>query len=68
MVHSFLFSSQFSCVISITTMDSEAAWKTVQILIRWLRKTPADLDLNCFLKKIYQIQQDKGNNNDNKKK
>ena len=32
----------------------EAAWKTVQILTRWLHKKPADLDLHCFLKMMYQ--------------
>ena len=30
------------------------------ILIRWLCQKPADLDLQGFLKLIYQIQQDKG--------
>ena len=25
----------------------------VHILIRWLRQNPADLDLHCFLKRIY---------------
>ena len=44
MAHSPLFSSQFSCMISINTMYSEAAWKTVQKL--------ADLDIHCFLKRI----------------
>ena len=29
MAHQFLFFSQFSCTISIITMNSEAAWKTV---------------------------------------
>ena len=37
MVNSLLFFSQFSCMVSIKTIDSEAAWKKVQILIRsWL--------------------------------
>ena len=54
MVHSFLFSKQFSCVISINILDSEAACKTVQILVRWLCQKPADLDLHCFLKRIYR--------------
>ena len=34
----------------INTVDSKAASKTVQILIRWLCQKPADLDLHCFLK------------------
>ena len=33
--------------------DSAAAWKTVQILIRWLRQKPADLNLHCFLQRIH---------------
>ena len=39
-------------MISTNTVDSEAEWKTVQILIRWLLMKPSDLDLHCFLKKI----------------
>ena len=35
--------SQF--MISIKTVDSDTAWKTVQIQIRWLHQKPADLDL-----------------------
>ena len=39
-------------MMPINTMDSEAVWKTVQILIRWLHQKPSDLDLHCFLKRI----------------
>ena len=39
-------------MIPINAMDSEAAWKTVQIQISWLLMKPADLDLHCFLKWI----------------
>ena len=42
-----------SCVFSINTEDSVGAWETVQILISWLLKKPADLDLHCFLNRIY---------------
>ena len=38
---------------SMNTVDSKAAWKTVQILVRWLRQKPADLNLHCFLKRLY---------------
>ena len=41
--------SQFSCVISIKTVDSGSAWETVQILIALLPQKPVDLDLHCFL-------------------
>ena len=41
----FLFSGQFSFVILINRLDSEAARETVQILIRWLHWKPSDLDL-----------------------
>ena len=30
------FCPLFSCMISIKTVDSEAVWKTVQILVSWL--------------------------------
>ena len=39
----FCFSGELSCVISINTANSEAAWKTVQIFIIWLHHHPADL-------------------------
>ena len=41
--------------VQLCDFDSEAAWETVQILIRWLLQKPADLDLAllCFIKKIY---------------
>ena len=54
MPNSFLFSSQFCRVISINTVNSEAAWKTVLSLIRWLRQKPDELDLHCFLMRNYQ--------------
>ena len=44
---------QFSCIISIKTADTEVSWKTVWVLIRWLRQKPADLNLHCFPKKKY---------------
>ena len=44
---------QFICVISANAVHSGAAWEIVQILIRWLRQKPADLDIHCFLKLIY---------------
>ena len=53
MAHSLLSSSQFNHVILINKVDSEAARKTVQILIRWIRQKPHDLDLHCFLKRMY---------------
>ena len=40
-------------MISINTVDSGAALKTVQILISWLLTKPADLYLHCFLMRIY---------------
>ena len=40
------FSCHFSCtMISLETVNFEAAQKTVKILIRWLHQKPADLDL-----------------------
>ena len=33
-------------------MFFQSEWKTVWILIRWLRQKPADLDLQCFQKRI----------------
>ena len=30
-------------------------WKTVQILIRWVLKKPADLDLHCFQLSLYVV-------------
>ena len=50
MAHSLLFSNHIICVISINTVASKAAWKTVQILIRRLPQKLSDLDLHCFLK------------------
>ena len=29
-------------------------WKTVWILISWLHEKPADLELQCFQKRIHQ--------------
>ena len=40
-------------MISIITLDFEAAWKPGQILIRWLDQKPVGLDLHCFLKRIH---------------
>ena len=40
-------------MISIVTVESDTAWKTVQILIRWLCQKPTDLDIRCFHKRIY---------------
>ena len=57
--HLFQFFSQFSCVISITAVNTKTAWKTVQILIRWLLQKPADLDLHRFLREYIQVQQEK---------
>ena len=37
-------STQYRC------MCFESKWKMVWILIRWTRKKPADLDLQCFPK------------------
>ena len=44
-------------------LDFEVAWITVQILIRWLCQKPSDLDLHCFLKKIYYGSAGHGLNN-----
>ena len=52
MTHSLLFSRQLSCLIAIITVYSKASWKAMQILIRWLRQKPADLDLHCFPLKV----------------
>ena len=49
-----------TCSIPIISMYLQAEWKTMYILIRWLHKKPADQDLHCFLKRIIQLQQDKG--------
>ena len=49
----FLFSGKLSCVIEINRVDSDATRETVQILIRRLHWKPPDLDLHCFLKRIY---------------
>ena len=49
-------------MISINTVDSEAAVKTVQIQISWLLMEPSDLDLHCFLKGICEPQNDISNN------
>ena len=57
---SLLFSDKFSCVISINSIVSKAAWKTVQILIRWLPQKPSDLELHCFLKRIYSSSAEQG--------
>ena len=43
-------------------VDSETSWETVQILISWLLLKPADLDLHCFLKMIYQGKAGQGLN------
>ena len=40
-------------MISIITVESENAWKTVQILIKWICQKPTDLDIRCFHKRIY---------------
>ena len=37
--------------ISDISLYLQAEWKTMWILIRWLRQKPADLDLQCFEKK-----------------
>ena len=51
--NSLLFSSLFSCLISNNTVDSQATWKILQILIVRSRLI-CDLDLHCFLKRIYE--------------
>ena len=53
MAHSLLFFSQFSGVITINTVDFKAVWKTVQLLNKPADQKPADLDLHCFLNRIY---------------
>ena len=50
MTHSLLCSTQFSCLLSINTMDSEAV--SVENSEDSLEARPADLDLHCFLKGI----------------
>ena len=57
-----LLSGQFSCVILINTLDSEAARETVQILIRWLHWKPTDLDIHSFLKRMYSDSTGQGLN------
>ena len=52
--HFNLLPSQFIQLTNFNnTVDSKGAWKAVQILVSWLHKKPADLDLHCFLKRIY---------------
>ena len=45
----------FTCSISDISLYLQAEWKTVWILIRWLRQKPADLDLQCFEKKTINL-------------
>ena len=42
----------FNCSIPVINMSLQAEWKTVWILIRWLHEKPADLNLQCFQKRI----------------
>ena len=44
-------SSQYQCLCF------ESNWKMVWILTRWIRKEPADLGLQCFLKCKMRLQQ-----------
>ena len=39
-------------LLPVVSMHSQSEWKTVWILIRWLHQKPADLDLQCFQKRI----------------
>ena len=49
-----LISNQFSCMVSVITMNSEAARKTVWHMIRWLNQKPlmkpSDLDVHYCCK------------------
>ena len=58
-IHFCFSASPSSVLISISKMDSEIEWKTVQILLIWLHQELADLDLCCFRKKIFPVQQSK---------
>ena len=40
-------------MITINTVDFEAAWKSVQRLNKPADHAPADQDLHCFLNRIY---------------
>ena len=42
-----------TCMTQVISIYLQAVWKTVWFLIRWLHQKPADLDLHCFLKRIY---------------
>ena len=51
MAHSALFSSQFSCVISFDTVDSEGFMENSADPEQLA--SDADLGLHCFLNRIY---------------
>ena len=54
---SFLsFPSQSSGAISVIDLDSLCGCKTVWILISWLHRKPADLDLHCFHKREWHFE------------
>ena len=46
-----LHSSPIFILLTCNMPVVRSEWKTVWILIRWLRQKPADLDLHCFKKK-----------------
>ena len=48
----FAYLRKYAAYLDCCTVDSPVAWKTMQILIRWLHQKPSDLDLHCFLKRI----------------
>ena len=46
-LHSLTF-ILFTCIVPDVSMHFQSEWKTVLILISWLRMKPADPDLQCF--------------------
>ena len=49
-----------NCSIPAVSKYFQAEWKAVWSLIRWLPQKPADLNIQCFQKRINPVQQGKG--------
>ena len=51
-LHSSLIIILLTCRIPVVNLYFQSDWKTVRILIGWLRQNPADPDLECFQNRI----------------
>ena len=57
------FFINFTCSIPVASMHFQSEWKTVWILIRWLRLKSAYPDIQCFQKRLYLGSTEQGISN-----